>query len=108
MGKIMELTSKLSLMIVLFASLLSCSNSSEILTSESVTKVYRASPDSCFPDKNIEMLTILKKGESAKVIGRSFPKDCMVLTVELKDGRKGYVLSGKEFTLNKRNPSQAE
>jgi len=100
----MKLTPKISLMTALLASLWGCSNSSEILTSESTTKVYRDSPDSCFPDKNVEMLIILNKGESAKVIGRSFQKDCMVLKVQLKDGREGYVLSGKEFTLNKSSP----
>jgi len=100
MGKV-ALFGKILGMVTMILSLLSCNNTDSMVIVEEPTRVYKNYPDSGPPNQN-EVITVLTKGETGAVIHSRYAKDAMYYKIRLKDGRKGYVMFGDKFRVEKK------
>jgi uncharacterized protein YgiM (DUF1202 family) len=100
MGKITPLYKTIG-MVMLILSLLSCKSSDMTVVVEEPTRVYKNYPESGPPNQN-EVITVLNKGETGIVIHSRYAKDAMYYKIRLKDGRKGYVMFGDKFRVEKK------
>lgn len=86
---------------MLILSLLSCNKTDTTIIVEEPTKVFKNYPDSGPPNQD-EVVAVLNKGETGAVIHSRYSKDFMYYKIRLKDGRKGYVMFGDKFRVEKK------